>query len=99
MNIMFKIAIGASCIIVVVLSVGFYNLSIDNSIECAKMDNDLYQHRLAFNQSAENYRYRTNNLDGQYDLPGDLLAWKNHLLNEYTQVQYEMENLEAKCGS
>jgi hypothetical protein len=61
------------------------------------MDNDLYQHRLAFNESAELYRYRANDLGGQYDLPGDILAWRNHLLNEYTQIQDESETFENKC--
>ena len=99
MYVMLKIAIVASLIIVAVLGVGFYNISIDNSVECGKLDNDLYRQRLAFNESAEHYRYRANNLEGQYDLPGDLLAWKNHLLNEYTQIQYEIKNLEAMCES
>ena len=99
MDIMLKIAIVASGLIVAILSVSFYNMSIDDSVECAKMDNDLYLHSLAFNESAENYRYRANNLQGQFDLPGDLLAWKNHLLNEYTQIQDESKTLENKCKS
>jgi hypothetical protein len=98
MDILLKIAIAASGVIIAVLSVGFYNLSVDKSIECARMDSDLYQHELAFNQSAEQYRYRANDLMGEYDLPGDLLAWKNHLLNDYTQLQYDIKNFEGKCG-
>jgi hypothetical protein len=99
MDVILKIALVASGIIIAILFVGFYNISIDNSVECAKLNNDLYQHVLAYNESADHYRYRANDLEGQYDLPGDILAWRNHLLNEYAQIQHEISTLENKCES
>jgi hypothetical protein len=99
MDLILIIAIGAAVVLTTILLIGFYNISIDNSVECARMNNELYQHRLAFNESAELYRYRANDLEGQYDLPGDILAWKNHLLNEYAKIQHEIKILENSCRS
>src|SRR5688500_16264803 len=97
MDVILKIAGGASGVIVAILFVGFYNISIDKWVECARRDNDLYQHILAYNESAELYRYRADDLGGQYDLRGDILAWRNHLLNEYAQIQHEIKTLENSC--
>jgi hypothetical protein len=98
MDVILKITIGASGIIIAILFVGFYYISVDNSAECAKLDNDLYRHVLAYNESAELYRYRANDLEGRYDLPGDILAWRNHLLNEFAEIQHETKILENECA-
>jgi hypothetical protein len=98
MDILLLTALAASGLIIAILSVGFYNLSIDKSLECAQIDRDLHQRGVAFNQSADDYQYRVNNLAGQYDLQGDLLAWRNHLANGYAQLQYDINNFEEKCG-
>jgi hypothetical protein len=99
MDIMLKIALGAVGVVAVILSLGFVNILTDNSAECEKMNRSHYEHELAFNQSAQHYRYRVNTLEGELDLPGDLAAWRNHLLNKYSQLQHENTILENKCQS
>lgn len=105
MDIMVKIVIVAlSIIIVVALGVGFFNAFYDNSsydigAECQEMKRNLFKHELAFNQSAAHYRYRADALEGQLDLPGDLAAWRNHLVNEYNKLQHETNNLEDMCST
>ena len=99
MNIKLKIALGAIVIIIVSLSIGFFSFPADDYAECEEMNRSLYEQELAFNQSAEHYRYRTENLDGEFDLPGDLAAWRNHLLNENNQIQHEINNMEHRCQS
>jgi hypothetical protein len=99
MDVILIIATAAAVIITIILIVGFYNISIDNSVECANLDSDLYRQLLYYNESAKQYRYRANDLDGQYDLPGDILAWRNYLLNERAQIQHGISILKNKCGS
>jgi hypothetical protein len=97
MDIMFKIAIGAAGVIVAILGLGFYNLLNDNSAVCEDLDNDIYDQELALRQSAEYYRYSAHALNGQFDLPGDLAAWRNHLLNEYNLLQHKINEFEDQC--
>jgi hypothetical protein len=91
--------LGATGVIGVILFVGFVGIFTDNTVECEKMNKNLYDQQLAFNQSAEHYRYRANTLEGEFDLPGDLAAWRNHLLNELNRIQHNINVLEDKCQS
>ena len=99
MDILFMIAIVALGIIIAVVGVGIFNVFNDNTIECEEMNKNIYEAELALNQSAEHYRYRASALAGQFDLPGDLLAWKNNILNDFNQLRYEHENFDANCQS
>jgi hypothetical protein len=99
MDVILIVAIPAAVIITIILVIGFYNISIDNSVECANLDSDLHLQVVSYNESAKQYLYHANDLDGQYDLPGDILAWRNHLINERAQIQHGISVLEDKCGS
>ena len=97
MDIMAKIAIIASVIIITIVGIGVFNIYNDNSAECQEMDKDLFEHELAFNSSARQYRYQANALEGKLDLPGDLASWRNHLQNEYNQLQHDIKTFENRC--
>lgn len=99
MDIMSKIAIGAvSTIVIIIIGLGiFYINSNENEAKCDEMRKLVNDHLLAHNQSADYYDYRVNRLHGHFDLPGDLLAWENLLVNDRTQLEYELANLEDSC--
>lgn len=99
MEIMSKIAIGAGgAIVILIVSLGIYYIASNESeARCEEMRDALNEHQLAYNQSADYYDYRVNRLHGYFDLPGDLLAWENHLVNERAQLIHEIANLEVQC--
>lgn len=99
LDIMSKITIGAvSTIILIIIGLGlFYTITKYNEARCEEMRKLVNDHLLAYNQSAEYFDYRANRLNGQFDLPGDLLAWENLLVNEKARLEYEIINLEDQC--
>ena len=100
MDIMSKIAFGAAgTIAIIVIGLGFYYIaSNENEARCEEMRNSFNEQLAAHNQSADYYDYRVNRLLGHFDLPGDLLAWNNLLVNDRAQLNYEIANLEDQCG-
>lgn len=101
MDIMSKIAIGAAgTIAIVIIGLSFYYIaSNENESRCEEMRKSVNEHIMAHNQSADYYDYRVNRLDGHFDLPGDLLAWNNLLVNDRAQLNYEIAQLEDQCGN
>jgi hypothetical protein len=83
MDVISKIAIGAAgAIVIIVVGLGFYSIaSSENEAKCEEMRKSVNEHFLAHNQSADYYDYRVNRLHGHFDLQGELMAWKNLLLN------------------
>jgi hypothetical protein len=101
MDIMSKIAIGAGgSIVIIIIGLAFYYIGInEKEARCEEMRNSVNEHLLTYNHSADHYDYRVNRLNGHFDLPGDLLAWENLLVNDRAQLDYEIANLEAQCQS
>ena len=99
MDIMSKIAIGAAgAIAIIIIGLGFYYIaSNEHEARCEEMRKSVNEHLIAHNQSADYYDYRLNRLRGHFDLPGDLLAWNNLLVNDRAQLNYEIANLENQC--
>jgi hypothetical protein len=99
MDIISKIAIGAGgTIVIIIVGLGFYHIaSNENEARCEEMRKSVNEHIIAYNQSADYYDYRVNRLRGHFDLPGDLLAWNNLLVNDRTLLNYEIANLEDQC--
>jgi hypothetical protein len=100
MDIMSKIAIGAGgTIVIIIIGLGFYYIaSNENEARCEEMRKSVNEHLVAHNQSDDYYDYRVNRLRGHFDLPGDLLAWNNLLVNDRAQLNHEIANLENQCG-
>jgi hypothetical protein len=99
MDVMSKIAIGAGgTIAIIIIGLGFYYItSNENEARCEEMRKSVNEHLIAHNQSVADYDYRVNRLHGHFDLPGDLLAWNNFLVNDWAQLNYEIANLEDSC--
>jgi hypothetical protein len=99
MDLISKIAVGAgSTLVIIIIVLGvYYTVSNENEARCEEMRKLVIDHTLAHNQSADYYDYRVNRLHGQFDLPGDLLAWENFLVNDRARLKYETANLEDNC--
>jgi hypothetical protein len=78
----------------------FYHYSyIQNVTKCRELEQTFNEHRLAYNQSLEYYDYRSNRLDGKFDLVGDLIAWQNYIINDGNDLKHELITFEAQCKS